>query len=98
MFVSGYTINIMKHTQGEWSIYKNGLHNGFSINVKNTIEDDVCKINNSRPDAEANAKLISAAPDLLKALQSIKRWYEAGETEKTFVKNKMYKAIEKATK
>lgn len=46
--------------------------------------------------ARANASLFEAAPELLKALQAVKRWYDSGESRDTFVINKTNKAIEKA--
>ena len=65
----------MKYTQGEWRhvIEKDG------ININDVIKNNnqyIATIHVTGPDEEwkANAKLISAAPDLLNALVELKRW------------------------
>ena len=53
----------MKHTQGEW---KRGSSWGGECVIK-TNSVDICNVY----DAEANANLIAAAPELLEALVSL---------------------------
>lgn len=66
-----------QHTPGPWTVpIKRVSHNqGFAImaggvRVADTIED------HSAVDAEANAHLISAAPDLLAACRAVVEWAE----------------------
>jgi len=63
----------MKHTQGKWEVNASGQaskhYREFVVNDENEIIA-YCH-GDSREEAEANAKLISAAPDLLEALQTI---------------------------
>jgi hypothetical protein len=71
----------MKHTKGEWktkSFWHKKLIPAISISTK---EINICWIRfdvwaKRKEEAEANAKLIAAAPDLLEALQEIKRKLE----------------------
>ena len=64
------------HTKGPWELilnYDNNLKG--SIKGRHTIKDsdgwNIARIWESAPNAEANARLIAAAPDMLEALQ----WY-----------------------
>lgn len=59
----------IKHTKGEWKI--DHLQNGAVNTVVKSPKKIVAKIyrNMSLYELNANAKLIAAAPDLLKALQ-----------------------------
>ncbi len=59
-----------KHTQGKWKA--TGLeirHINNSMILANVYQH--LEANQSRSEAEANAKLIAAAPDMLEALQNI---------------------------
>lgn len=60
----------MEYTKGEWKAYKPKGSNGFWY-VGNS--DIVCYGKN----AEADAQLISAAPDQNKALDGLVRWFMA---------------------
>ena len=95
-----------KHTKGEWEveILPGGINNTNIISVQPSICNCSVKMNNPK-EAEANAKLIVAAPELLEALQSIVSCNGAGYRDiKKFVDdlqpfiNNAKKAIEKATK
>lgn len=57
----------MIHTKGEWTLMKNihSTHYRFSIVAK---DENVLV---GKADDEANAKLIAAAPELLKALEDL---------------------------
>ena len=83
----------MKHTQGEWE--KDGLDITFtnSLNEKMRLAE-VFGINEV---AEANAKLIAAAPELLEALKMVYNNMSADKfVEEQFTQ--VEEAINKATK
>jgi phosphoheptose isomerase len=50
-----------KHTQGKWKIWEDWICTEEG--------DDIARIDGNDKEAQANAKLIAAAPDLLKALK-----------------------------
>ena len=87
----------MKYTQGEWKVVR-------KINVKST-DGYICScaavrngmnISNEKEMNEANAKLISAAPDLLEALKELLNMvYSDQNIENALLKSKI--AIDKAT-
>ena len=55
------------HTPGPWEV-------GYSNNQAPVVtagEHDIATVDTSRGDSEANARLIAAAPDLLKAAQNM---------------------------
>ena len=62
-----------KFTQGEWNISKHGNNDSFGVYAEGQANDlAIVKGGNEEGgEAEANAKLIAAAPDLLKALQML---------------------------
>ena len=62
----------MTHTEGNWKAFTDNA-NGFGVTNGNTViaiagEDDL-------PENEANANLIAAAPEMLKALKNIANFY-----------------------
>jgi len=60
----------MGHTKGKWEIAKSG-NDDFNICVRTHLDGgSICHIT-SWSEEYANAKLIAAAPDLLKALKEI---------------------------
>jgi len=61
-----------KHTPGPWSFGPNVGSRPFWEYIESD-EVDVCRIcqNNGRVTGEANARLITAAPDMLAALEAI---------------------------
>ena len=72
-------IKTMKHTQGEWNVSKNS-NTDNSIFVKSNIGGSaICllyKDNNSvrsEDEANANAKLISTAPEMINELDATKK-------------------------
>ncbi len=103
----------MKHTQGKWEVSVN-TNTDQKIFVKandGKIGSAICLLFEgnysvkSREEAEANAKLIAAAPELLEALQkiindaNILRLGESGDTVKVMIDsiNEGVRAIKKAT-
>jgi len=58
-----------KFTQGNWEVSKHGNNDSFGIHAGGNDFAIVKGGNEEGGEAEANAKLIAAAPDLLKALQ-----------------------------
>ncbi len=66
-----------KHTQGEWGVSKHGNNDSFGVYAEG--KPDLAIViggNEEGGEAEANAKLIAAAPDMLDALQSIEQSLE----------------------
>lgn len=69
----------MTHTPGPWFYGKselddNGITESISIgpyDVPQHYEDTICEVWDGEHHAKANAKLIAAAPDLLKALEDM---------------------------
>jgi hypothetical protein len=65
----------MKHTQGNWTVdNNNGTHGVCRIVADKPGTDRVLGIMEccgASPEREANARLISAAPDLLAALEAL---------------------------
>ena len=92
-----------KHTPGPWKATK--LVNNFiniehsQRNVKGAITLALCRVQARQTwknEAEANARLIAAAPDLLEALQEAKHMF-AGEYPGHPTTERIFAAIEKAT-
>jgi len=63
----------LKHTQGNWEVSKHGNNDSFGIYAEGNGNDiAIVKGGNEEGgESEANAKLIAAAPDLLKTLQML---------------------------
>lgn len=57
-----------KHTPGPWFVYSNPSRHDLKI-IGETIDIEVCQMNVKND--FANAKLIAAAPDLLKAARDL---------------------------
>jgi hypothetical protein len=59
-----------KHTQREWFVSNH--NNEMKVRARNTMMGTICTINDFfESEAEANAKLIAAAPIMLEALQML---------------------------
>jgi hypothetical protein len=80
-----------KHTRGPWFDLPSI---GDRIIVAAGFCNHVCEIMENTPEAQANARLIAAAPDLLAALERICA-LDAGSTLPEDV-NELCKAVEKA--
>lgn len=67
-----------KHTQGEWGVSKHGNNDSFGIYAEGNVNDlAIVKGGNEEGgETEANAKLIAAAPDMLKALEACMDYFE----------------------
>lgn len=80
-----------KGTKGEWKVNVTDQTNVFEIISRRPNErEDVCIVNSELDeDAEANAKLIAAAPDLLEACIKASEFIKA---------DYLLNAINKATK
>ncbi len=61
----------MKHTKGKWKIktHKIGNYNIYTDECDSDGIADCWHINKNADEVKANAKLIAAAPDMLKALE-----------------------------
>lgn len=68
----------MKYTQGEWMRYKGNIVTK-STSTLIDYECNICKLNENLDEAEANAKLIAAAPELLEQLKNILWNFEGKE-------------------
>lgn len=82
-----------KHTQGEWKVSP-ANKTRVLVDRDILISDARVTIPIGREEAEANAKLIAAAPDLLEALKYVKRFLVSTEVDINFIDQ----AIKKATK
>lgn len=81
-------MNNTKHTPGEWahtdgSIYSYGVGHGADIATVNTDSAHF-----TEDEAEANARLIAAAPELLEALQKISQMSDSGSHEQAMLQMK----------
>jgi hypothetical protein len=77
-----------KHTPGPWVVHCSQRFDGEHIFFIRSIDDNIAEIPYwSEPyqnQMEANAKLIAAAPDLLKACKEVVQWHrehDSGEGE-----------------
>ena len=62
-----------EHTQGNWHVEANHTDKAYVHTPKRNLKIAICPSGSDKPDDEsiANAKLIAAAPDMLKALEKI---------------------------
>lgn len=67
-----------KHTPGPWNIDNHPDQIWITDSDNNSA---ICKVMHMRSEAEANARLIAAAPDLLEALDQIQRRIAAGDLD-----------------
>ena len=61
-----------KHTKGNWKAYKPEVSNGYWCVDNEETSNGTLATCYTLEEAEANAKLIAAAPDMLKALRTLK--------------------------
>lgn len=96
----------MKHTQGEWEIEPRQTDLEVTIKCEDVRICEVKSFSGSvfndpeTKEANANAKLIAAAPDLLEALHAMLSRFEStdiGYPKADHVKQLAEKAIKKAT-
>lgn len=85
-----------KGTKGEWEVVKDRVFIGNT--TVQTKDCDICDVEEIGEETEANAKLISSAPELLKALIKIKEYCFENETLTNDIHSIAEKAIEKALK
>ncbi len=91
----------IKHIKGPWTYEYDKAASGHGAFVVDSDECSICTIDSYEDVAEANAKLIAAAPELLEALelalnlleehQGEAKWYLRGHY------NRITAAIKKAT-
>ena len=76
-----------KHTKGPWEHHDNGVVTAKTATVQIASTRSIARIAPKREECEANARLIAAAPDLLKALDRAVQDIDSGwadEAEKRF--------------
>lgn len=94
-----------KHTSGEWNMVKYPHCIAIETKLKNggehtIVTNQFCYAGTFDGSAEANAKLIAAAPDLLEVLMEIKLSIDGGGDVVTFMPHNIEKinnVIKKAT-
>jgi hypothetical protein len=88
----------MKHTQGdwkaEWTHSESNIKKGWHIITGNY--DDIIDIPNA-PEAEANAKLIAAAPEMLSILLDLQKYNSMHKEFNDTFAARLNAAIQKAT-
>ncbi|MBK5213594.1 MAG: hypothetical protein JJE55_08050 [Flavobacteriaceae bacterium] len=91
-----------RHTKGDWQVRThsyNPQHSSAIVSNHTILVADIYINSHSNcNEAEANAKLIAAAPDLLETLQNIIGVLEAIGSGDTIIAKAAKEAIEKATK
>lgn len=90
-----------KFTKGEWNYY-NEFNGGIEVAqdfAKNPIPSRICVISCNDEEAEANAKLIAAAPEMISMLIALNETIESGVAiiEGDTIHKNMLKLIKKAT-
>jgi hypothetical protein len=85
-----------RHTAGEWKATGLEIRHANNSMILATVYPHL-PLNQSREEAEANAKLIAAAPKLLEALQRIHYLLEEGEAVGN-MQDIIEEAIKEATK
>lgn len=86
----------LKHTQGEWQFSKHGNNDSFGVYAENGNDIAIVKGGNEEGgEGEANAKLISAAPNMLEVLMKIRNELRDGNYKGNHV-NGMVQAAEEA--
>lgn len=85
-----------KGTKGEW------INNVFNIQVNPNEPiktSTVCRVYGNDEESIANAKLISAAPELLESLKDLIEWANIKDgSPSQYLRDKALSAIKKATK
>lgn len=70
----------LKHTPGPWEACERGDYSDFNGDSQVILSDDkrICVIHSYNPEGEANARLISAAPEMLEELINFCRYNCSG--------------------
>ena len=89
----------MKHTKGKWATEEWFGETCIINKVKGQRQSTICKMAiNEEAEANANAKLIAAAPELLEALTEIKEQADGyGVINHTWLNSLCSEAIKKAS-
>ena len=78
-----------KHTPGPWTVVSEGM---VSPKVVGANGFGICHTTYAPTGAEANARLIAAAPELLEALRMFVVWYGLRDKHDTLLPPKMQEA------
>lgn len=85
----------MKHTQGTWEANSKLT---IQVNPENPVETTtICQVYGSGEQSEANARLIAAAPELLRALKACARHLNTNNEIDRVLYEIAIEAINKAT-
>lgn len=85
-----------KHTPGPWTLIPNGDNSAVEISEETTV-GGVYTGSLSDPLSEADARLISAAPDMISALHCIAMYHDAfPDALSSYERNRVDLAIAKA--
>lgn len=94
-------MKIFKGTSGPWKVFKIFNENGWWFKISSSQTDDynsseaICNVITRNSDrAEANAKLIASAPDMLETLITVRDLYGASKGQ---IHSLLTDAINKAT-
>ncbi|WP_312922561.1 hypothetical protein [Empedobacter brevis] len=89
---------LFKGTKGDWKYYKNNDGtDSFTVSTQDGRGIFVSSFNNNTYEREANALLISKAPEMLKMLQEVYKLQCDGEANDKHVRKRILELIKQAT-
>ncbi|MBC3233982.1 hypothetical protein [Pseudomonas lurida] len=88
-----------KHTPGPWFCGQDGFNLGNGVvyaRHSNGSPKDICHLHGWGSDKQADSKLIAAAPDLLEALECLKREVILSDVDMSYIDSHFKQWLDKA--